>query len=453
MHYIPMTDADRAEMLAAIGVLSFEELIADIPTEKVLRDDLNLPPALSEMELIRHIQKLAWKNLSHCCVPSFLGAGSYRHFTPPVVSSLASRPEFLTAYTPYQPEISQGSLQAIFEYQTMMTQLTGLPVSNASLYDGAMATAEAGLLTQRVTRKSKLAVSAGLTPGYRQTLETYIKNQSIDIVELPLSPGGSTDLEALKALPLDELCGVIVQTPNFLGEIEPVQAVADILKDKKTLLVTVVTEALSMGILSPPGENGADIVCGEAQSFGLNTSFGGPYLGFFTAKESVMRQIPGRLVGLTQDNRDNRGFVNTLSTREQHIRREKATSNICTNQALCALTAGIFMATLGRKGLRDTAVHNLKKCAYLKEQIQSIDGFDLPLNGNNFNEFVATVPGSAIALTQWLLEKHIIGGYALGSDYPQLGEAMLFCTTELNSREDLEQLITELKTWSKERQS
>ncbi len=442
MRYIPLTETEQQEMLAAIGASSVDELFHDIPDYLRLKHPLNLPSAMSEWALLHHARQMSSENVPHDSVPCFLGAGSYRHFIPAIVPYLVSRTEFLTAYTPYQPEISQGSLQAIFEYQTMMTQLTGLDVSNASLYDGAMATAEAALLAHRVTKKTKIGVSKGLTPSYRRTLETYIHNQNIELIDLDLSDDGTTLRESIQSLPLDDVGAVIIQSPNFLGVIESVSDISNILKSTKTLLITVVTEALSLGILNPPGAIGADIVCGEAQSLGLPTSFGGPYLGFFTCKKELLRQLPGRIVGMTKDTNGNCGFVNTLSTREQHIRREKATSNICTNQALCALSAAIYMATMGRQGLRKLALLNMKKSAYLKQRIMEIPGFVIPFSGFTFNEFCIRVPGSLDQLLQKLESQHIIAGFDLRNDYPELGESMLLCATEINSKEHIDRFIT-----------
>jgi glycine dehydrogenase subunit 1 len=451
MRYIPLTEQDRIDMLKTVGKNSIRELFDDIPAEFLLNRQLNLPAALSEWDLMKHMEALLDKNAACFRYPCFLGAGAYRHFIPSVVSNLASRSEFVTAYTPYQPEISQGTLQGIFEYQTMMTQLTGLPVSNASLYDGAMSAAEAALMAVRIQSKQPcIAISRALAPGYRRTLATYCKNLGIDLIEIPVSDSGETDHEEIEAALQRKPAAIMIQSPNYFGVIEDIGAISKLRNEDSTLLIAVVSEALSMGILKSPGECGADIVCGEAQSLGIPLSFGGPYLGFFTAKEKFIRFMPGRLVGMTKDSKGRTGFVNTLSTREQHIRREKATSNICTNQALCAMTAGIFMATMGPAGLRELAMLNMKKSAYLKSKIDGLDGFSCVFSGHTFNEFAVKVPGSARELDEFLFRNGIIGGLDLSDDYPELGDTMLFCATEINARDDIDKLEALLHQWTKE---
>jgi glycine cleavage system P protein (glycine dehydrogenase) subunit 1 len=438
MQYIPLTQDQREQILKEIGVSTVEELFADIPVDLFLTRALDLPPAMSEWAVQNHLSDLADMNADLTKTPCFLGAGAYRHYIPAVVSSLAGRPEFVTAYTPYQPEVSQGTLQALFEYQTMITQLTDMPIANASVYDGAMAAAEAALLATRVKRKSVIAVSRAIAPGYRQTLHTYSKYQNLEIIELPFDDEGRTDMDALKAALQQDLAAVLVQSPNFFGVIEDVESISSAVKTTPALMVSVISEATSLGILKPPGECGADIACGDAHSFGLPVSFGGPYLGFMTVTESLLRQMPGRVVGWTKDRHGKPGFVNTLSTREQHIRRERATSNICTNQALCATTAGIYMATLGRHGLRELAQQNMKKAAYLKQNISNLENCSLAFTGPTFNEFVFTSKIPVKQLNQKLRDNGIIGGYDLSKDYPELDNTMLVCATELLRKDDID---------------
>ena len=453
MPYIPLTESDQQEMLKAVGISSIEELFSDIPEEYRLKKSLDLPEAMSEWLLQRHMGNLAEKNAGCLKMPCFMGAGAYQHVIPAVVSALASRSEFLTAYTPYQPEISQGTLQAQFEFQTMMTQLTGMPVSNASLYDGAMACAEAGLLALRVSRKKTLAVSRGLTPGYRKTLETYCRYQNTKIIELPIKPDGQTDLSGLNSDVIKDIGGLIIQSPNFFGVVEDLKTAGQMMNSQPGLFVVAVSEALSLAGLIPPGQFDADIVCGEAHSLGLAVSYGGPFLGFFTVKEKYLRQMPGRVIGMTLDKDDRIGFVNTLSTREQHIRREKATSNICTNQALCALTCGIFMASLGRKGLMDLARLNMKKTAYLKQRISEISGYKFVFSGPVFNEFLVKVPGSASEVNRHLLGHGFIGGYDVGMDFPEYQNSLLFCSTERNTKEDIDRFVNVLDQFGRAHQS
>ncbi len=450
MRYIPITPEDQSKMLAEIGVESIRDLFPDIPAPLQSPDKLQLPEAVSEWKLNRIMNELSARNKHAASTPCYLGAGAYRHFIPAVVRALASRSEFVTAYTPYQPEISQGTLQALFEYQTMISQLTGMPVSNASVYDGAMATAEAALLALRTTRNPVIAVSQALSPGYLETLKTYTRNQTIELIELPLTASGTTDPDAIRALEQSKLAAVIVQSPNFFGVIEDIAGISEITAPLKALSIVVVSEALSLGLLKPPGEMGADIVCGEAQSFGLPVSFGGPLLGFFSCSQKLVRQAPGRLVGMTRDIDGKTGFVNTLATREQHIRRERATSNICTNQALCAVTAGIYLSTMGRTGLRNAALQNVKKAAYLKDEICALNGYKPLFNGPVFNEFAVTVPVSADSLNKKLLDNNIIGGLNLRKFFPELPESILFCATELNTRNEMDTLVRLLDKFGKE---
>lgn len=453
MRYIPNTDENRKEMLDAIGVTSIDELFADVPSRYILNESLNLPPASGEWDLLQFLNSLASQNADFIKTPSFLGGGAYRHFIPSVVPSLTSRSEFVTAYTPYQPEISQGTLQAIFEYQTMMTQMTGLPISNASLYDGAMATAESALLALRVSQKSRIAVSRALNPAYRATISTYCKNQNIEIIEIPVGLDGLTSSENCEELIKQGTGCVVIQSPNYFGIIEDQTAFSSQLAGSACQLVTVITEALSLGILKSPGECGADIACGDAQSFGLPLSFGGPYLGFLTCKEKFLRQVPGRLVGMTRDSEGRIGFVNTLSTREQHIRREKATSNICTNQALCAVTASVFLATMGPVGMRKLAELNMKKAHYLQKILESIPTCKLPFSGRIFNEFVLRVPGKSSEFNEFMMTHGVFPGIDLSADFPELGPAILVCATETNTREQMDQYAKLVKMYCEENQT
>ncbi|MBN1552268.1 aminomethyl-transferring glycine dehydrogenase subunit GcvPA [bacterium] len=450
MHYIPMTEEERRQMLKTVGATEISELFEDIPESYRLKQLLKLPEPMSEWDVLCHLKKLAEKNEPFDKTPCFLGGGSYRHCIPSVVPALIGRGEFVTAYTPYQPEISQGTLQALFEYQTMITQLTGMPIANASLYDGAMAVAEAVLMAQRVAKKPKFAISKALTPGYRTTIETYARHQNVILIDLPLNQDGSTDIAYLQSPDANDLAAVVIQSPNYFGVIEDIETIGLLKQNTGCLLITVINEMISLGILKPPGELRADIVCGDAQSLGLPVSYGGPYLGFFTVRESALRQMPGRVVGMTVDTEGRQGFVNTLSTREQHIRREKATSNICTNQALCAITAAAFMATLGKQGLRELALLNVKKAAYLKSKIASLDGFDIRFSGPTFNEFTVSVPGSVKKLNEYLLNNGVIGGIDASDQFPEYGNIMLVCATETNTREQLDQFVKLLAAYGRE---
>jgi len=444
MAYNPHTDEDVASMLEVIGQPSIEALFRNLPEKIRLQQDLALPSALSEQEILEELEARAAHNASLSNYTYFLGAGTYPHFSPSAVDALISRSEFYTAYTPYQPEISQGSLQAIFEWQTMITMLTGLDAANASLYDGASAAAEAALMALRVKRGRKKVVVAGLHPHYREVLDTYLTALGIDIVTVPYAQDGRA--QAIADFVDDQTACVLIQQPNFLGCVEDVQLAAQAVQEAGALLVGVVTEALSMALLRPLGELGADIVCGEAQSFGLPMNFGGPHLGFMATRSKFLRQMPGRLVGETVDGRGKRGFVLTLSTREQHIRREKATSNICTNQGLCLLVATIYLSLMGRQGLQKLARLNFSKAEYAKQRVRETAGLDLPLSAPSFNEFVIRVPDSAKAALLRAQEDQLIGGLDLKTytDDFDLGAAVLVCFTELAKREDIDRLCQAL---------
>jgi glycine dehydrogenase subunit 1 len=441
VRYIPHTEDDVRRMLRAIGVASVESLFASIPEKLRLGRPLALPQAASEQEVLSELAALAARNAHTDSHEWFLGAGTYAHFVPSAVDALASRAEFYTSYTPYQPEISQGTLQTIFEWQSMICALCGLDVSNASMYDGASATAEAVLMAMRLTRRHKI-VAAGLHPHYRDVLRTYATGPQGVVVEAPRDGSGRA---APLGLCLDrETACVVLQQPSFLGVVEDVRAAAEAAHAMGALLVVVVTEALSLALLQGPGELGADIVCGEAQSFGVPMCFGGPHLGFLATRASFVRQMPGRVVGQTLDARGRRGFVLTLSTREQHIRRERATSNICTNQGLMLLRATIYLALLGRRGLRELAQMNLAKAAYLRARVRETRGLSLPIPAPGFNEVVVGIAGSAPDALQRALDDRIVGGLDLAAYASEFGSAVLVCTTELASRSAIDRLVRAL---------
>ncbi len=436
MRYLPNSPGDRAAMLEATAHRSVEELFSQLPRELRLRSPLNLPGPLSEAEILDYFRQAASQSTRDYV--SFLGAGAYSHYRPVVVDSLLSRGEFFTAYTPYQPEISQGTLQAMFEFQTLIAQLTGMDVANASLYDGSTATTEAVLMALRANPRSQMLVARTVHPEYRQVMETYLRQQGNVLNEVPYTETGRIDLAKLEASLVRETSAVVVQSPNFLGTLEPIEEIREIVHRRNALLAVAVTEPLSLGIVKPP--SAADIVAGEGQSFGLAVGFGGPYLGFLAAKEKFLRQMPGRLVGQTQDVEGRRGFVLTLATREQHIRREKATSNICTNQSLCALAATIYLCLLGKKGLRALAEQNLAKARYAARRLGSIPGVIAPFAGPFFNEFVVKTPGDAEELLAELREEKILGGVNLARFYPELKNHLLVCVTETVSKADIDRM-------------
>ncbi len=442
MRYIPHTEADVRHMLETIGAASLDEFFAGVPEKHRLERPLDLPRAAGEQELLAELKELAARNASTETHAWFLGAGTYPHFIPSVVDAIASRSEFYTAYTPYQAEISQGTLQAIFEWQTMICALTGLAVSNASMYDGASATAEAALMAMRATRRSRIVIAHTLHPHYQEVVRTYLDGLDAEIVEAPRAADGRT--APLADLVDDATACLILQQPNFLGAVEDLRAAAEATRAHGARLVVSVTEALSLALLAPPGELGADIVCGEAQSFGVPMSLGGPHLGFVATQRKLLRQLPGRLVGETLDSEGRRGYVLTLATREQHIRRERATSNICTNQGLCLLMATVYLALLGRVGLRRRAELNLAKAEYAKSRVRETRGLRLPLAAPGFNEFVVEVAGGAAAALERARERGIIGGLDLADYADDLPAAVLVCTTELASREAIDELVAAL---------
>jgi glycine dehydrogenase subunit 1 len=426
-------------MLGVVGHSRLEDLFESIPEKLRVRGDLAVQAGASEQEVRAELTRLAARNVDASCHPWFLGAGVYAHYIPSAVDALISRSEFYTAYTPYQPEFSQGTLQAIFEWQTMISGLTGMDVSNASMYDGASAVAEAALMALRITRRGSVAVSATLHPNYRRVLDTYLSGLDARVTTIPRGPDGRLE-DLAAAITADTAC-VVVQQPNFLGVVEDLPAAAETAHAGGALLVTCVNEALSLALLKSPGEQGSDVVCGEAQSFGVPMAFGGPHLGFLTTSSRYVRHMPGRLVGETLDTRGKRGFVLTLSTREQHIRRERATSNICTNQGLCLLMATIYLALQGRVGLRQLALANLAKAEYLKTRVRQTPGLSLPMDTASFNEFVVTTPDSATDALARARERGIVGGLDLRPHMPELGSSVLVCATELASKEDMDTLV------------
>ncbi len=436
MRYLPKSDAERAKMLADIGAGSIDDLFSIIPAEYRLTRDLDVPRQQGESEIIDYFKAAANKNSTEYA--SFLGAGAYRHYRPVIIDSLVQRGEFLTSYTPYQPEITQGTLQAIFEFQTMIAELTGMDVANASMYDGSTGAAEAVMMAVRVTGRHHAVVARSVHPEYREVMATYAKHQGLPSTLVDYNPEtGRVDLETLDAAITDETACVLVQSPNFFGVVEDIPAIAEIAHKKGALLVVSIAEAVSLGIVRPPVE--ADIVAMEAQSFGVALSYGGPFCGVIAAKEQYLRQMPGRLAGQTVDSNGYRGFVLTLATREQHIRREKATSNICTNQALVALMATIFLSVYGKEGIRELAEHNLAKADYAAKKLGAQTGAKLHFTGApSFHEFVLQTDESPVALSARLLENKIVGGIELSRWYPELKNCTLWCVTEVMPRETID---------------
>ena len=437
MRYLPKSPAERQEMLAAIGVKNVEELFSSIPEKYRLNKPLNLPGPFSEQEVIRYFQERAAENSGG--YTSFLGAGVYNHLRSVVTDTIIQRGEFLTSYTPYQAEITQGTLQAIFEFQTLMCQLTGQEVANASMYDGSTATTEAVLMAERLTGRRRVLVGRSVHPEYREVLRTYAKNSGLHVEEISYTTAGTLDAKALKTAIGEDVCAVVAQSPNFFGTIESLGPLAEITKAAGAMLVVAVTEAVSLGAVKPPAE--ADIVAMEAQSFGLAPSYGGPYAGVIASRERYVRQMPGRLSGQTTDSEGQRGFVLTLATREQHIRREKATSNICTNQALCALAATVHLTLLGKEGLREQAEQNLSKAHFALSELEKIPGVTRTFSGPFFNEFTVAFPKSVKLVNAELLREKIIGPFVLGMAYPELSKNAVVCITETTSRGEIERLV------------
>jgi len=449
MRYIPNSPEERDEMLEIVGLKSADELFRSIPKDVQLNRALNVTEPLAEIEVIAGMEQLAARNTA-ARKTSFLGAGAYSHYSPTVVDHLIQRSEFFTSYTPYQPEVTQGTLQYIFEFQTLVCQLTGMDVANASMYDGSTAMAEAFLMAQRVTRRDKVVIAETVHPEYLEVGKTYTQHGdlTIDTVHFDKETGRvlADDLQKLD----DKTAALVVQSPNFFGCIEDLQMLADKAHQVGALFIVVVTEAISFGLLKSPGACGADIVVAEGQSFGVPLSYGGPYVGLFACKDKYVRQMPGRLAGIAYDKNGNRGFVLTLATREQHIRRDKATSNICTNQGLIALAATVYMETMGKKGLQEVAMQNAQKTAYAAKKIQEIEGYSLPFSAPKFNEFVVRSPQDAGELLEKLrTEKGIIGGLALSRYYSENPNDFLVCVTELNTKEQIDNLVESLAQISK----
>lgn len=444
MHrYIPNTEADKKQMLNSIGANSIEDLFKDIPKDIQLDRELNIGEALSEIEISKHMRELAKNNKSTSDLISFLGAGAYDHYIPSLIKHLVMRSEFYTAYTPYQPEISQGTLQVIFEYQTMISNLTGMDVSNASMYDGQTACAEAAMMASVSTKRQSIIVSKTVHPETRRVLKTYMKFRDIEVIEVDMAEG-VTDIEKLKSLVDKKTAGVIVQSPNFFGVIEDLTEVEKIVHDNKAKLITYV-DPIALGILKNPGKLGADIVVGEAQSFGNGLNFGGPYLGFLATNKKLVRKMPGRIVGQSVDVDGKRAFVLTLQAREQHIRRYKATSNICSNQALNALIATIYLSTMGKKGLKEVATQSAQKASYTFNKLTNSGKFKPLFNKPFFKEFVVTSELDSETVNKELLNNGIIGGYELGKDYPEFKNSLLFCVTEKRTKDEIDKLVRVLE--------
>ncbi|MDS3989384.1 aminomethyl-transferring glycine dehydrogenase subunit GcvPA [Staphylococcus capitis] len=436
--YIPLTDQDKQEMLDTIGAKSISELFGDVPADILLDRNLNIDKGEAETSLVRRLNLLANRNITKETHASFLGAGVYDHYAPAVVDAMISRSEFYTAYTPYQPEISQGELQAIFEFQTLICELTDMDVANSSMYDGMTSFAEACILAFSQTKKNKVVVSKGLHYQALQVLHTYAKTRKeFEVVEIDLN-GTITDLQKLEQAIDDDTAAVAVQYPNFYGSIEDLEKINSFIADKKALFI-VYANPLALGLLTPPGTFGADIVVGDTQPFGIPTQFGGPHCGYFATTKKLMRKVPGRLVGQTQDDEGNRGFVLTLQAREQHIRRDKATSNICSNQALNALASSIAMSALGKQGIYDIAVQNLKHANYAK-QLFKHKGFEV-LDGNSFNEFVVKFDEPIKEVNLKLADQGIIGGFDLSEVSDDFNNHMLVAVTELRTKEEIDNFV------------
>jgi glycine cleavage system P protein (glycine dehydrogenase) subunit 1 len=440
MRYIPNSPDERREMLESLGLDRIEQLFEQIPEKLRLEGAVGIGEAVSEPDLLAYFRDLASANATD--YQSFLGAGAYSHYIPVVIDPLISRSEFFTAYTPYQPELSQGTLQYVFEFQTMVCQLTGMEVANASLYDGSTALAEAVLMAARINRRDKFLIADTVHPQYREVVAAYTKNLGVTVEHIPHTEAGTIDIESLY---LDsQTSAVVVQAPNFFGCVEDLAALADAVHQAGALFIVAITEPMSLGILKTPGACGADIVVAEGQSFGIPLSFGGPYCGLFATLEKYIRQMPGRLVGETQDHKGRRGYVLTLSTREQHIRREKATSNICTNQGLFALMVTIYLATMGRRGVSEVARQNLRKAHYAASEIAKLTGYEMRFSSPFFNEFVIRAGRGAEEVVAALLDRRIIGGVTLGRYYPELADSLLVCVTETARREAIDDFVAAL---------
>lgn len=440
--YLPMTEEDKKEMLDAIGVESTDELFSAIPEEVRFKGELNLKPPKNEYELMKELTEMSKKNINLKEYSSFLGAGVYDHYIPSVVDHVISRSEFYTAYTPYQPEISQGELQAIFEFQTMIAELTGMDLANSSMYDGATALGEAVNLSADHTKRKKVLVSKTIHPESLAVVKTYASGQDVEIVEVDFKDG-VTDTAALQETLDEDVAGVVVQYPNFFGQVEPLAEIRNIIDQQKKTMLIVSANPLALGYLTPPGEFGADVVVGDTQVFGIPAQFGGPHCGYFATTKKLMRKTPGRLVGQTTDENGVRGYVLTLQAREQHIRRDKATSNICSNQALNALASSVAMSSIGKYGLKKMAELNMKKARYAKKKFE-VAGIQVLFERPFFNEFVIQLDKSVAEVNDALLDKGIIGGYDLGRDFPELENAMLVAVTEIRTKEEIDQFVKEV---------
>ncbi|MFQ5432600.1 MAG: aminomethyl-transferring glycine dehydrogenase subunit GcvPA [Nitrospinota bacterium] len=444
MRYIPLTEEDKAEILSATGLESVEKLFETIPVEVRQQTGLNLPPPMTEQTLMRHMKNLATQNRPASGTPSFLGAGAYDHFIPAAVDQLAGRSEFYTSYTPYQPEVSQGTLQAIYEFQSYVCALFGMDAANASMYDGASALAEAVLMACRISKKSEIAISSLVHPRWRQVVRSYTKNRGIKILEIEDHNAGTASIDTIADAVTENCAAYVVQSPNFFGNVEHLEEIRKLCADKKLLFIVGIAEPISLGLLKPPGDFGADIVVGEGQPLGLPLSYGGPYLGLFATRQKYLRQMPGRLCGKTKDSRGKDGFVLTLAAREQHIRRDKATSNICSNQQLCALTSSIFMTLLGKKGFCELARQNLYAARALKQKLQSTGKAKSVFDKSFFNEFVVELEEPAADVNRRLAKNKIIGGLALSRFYAGMENRMLLTATEKTTQAGIDKLLENL---------
>ncbi len=444
MRYLPHTPEEIQKMCQDIDVQNIDELFQVIPEALQLKQLLDLEPPLCEIDLLKHMRELNHKNKNLLQVDAFLGAGAYHHYIPVAVNSLVSRGEFLTAYTPYQPEISQGTLQAIFEFQTMVASLTGMELANASNYDGASALAEAALMALRVTKRKKILLAKSIHPQYRHVLKTYLLHQNVEIQEFDWSENGRVTPALIKEYLDDQVAAVCIQSPNFFGIVENLSQLESQVHQAGALLIGCFSEAVSLGMLKSMGDQGADIVVGEGQSFGNSLNLGGPYIGLFATREKFVRQMPGRLVSETIDSEGNRGYVLALATREQHIRREKATSNICTNQGLCALTTAVYLSLMGPKGLARLARQNYDSSHYLQRSLSALPGVELKFASPFFNEFVLQFEMPVKDILFKLKEKNIFGGVMIEQDFPQLKNCLLVCATEMNSKKQMDHYMQAL---------
>ncbi|MBA2173619.1 aminomethyl-transferring glycine dehydrogenase subunit GcvPA [Halobacillus locisalis] len=440
--YLPMTETDKKEMLDRIGVQSSNELFSDIPESVRFKGDLNIKEPRNEFELTKELIQMAAKNVNLKSHASFLGAGVYDHYIPSIVDHIISRSEFYTAYTPYQPEISQGELQAIFEFQTMICELTGMDVANSSMYDGGTALAEAVNLSAGQTKKKKVLVSKAIHPESLAVIRSYVKGPGVEVVEID-HKDGRTDLDQLEKELDEDTASVVVQYPNFFGQIEPLEDVRKLVDTQKKAMMITSSNPLALGYLTPPGEFGSDIVVGDAQVFGIPTQYGGPHCGYFATTKKLMRKVPGRLVGQTVDEDGRRGFVLTLQAREQHIRRDKATSNICSNQALNALASSVAMSSLGKQGIKKMSKMNIQKTAYLKQQLLN-SGLSIAFEGSFFNEIVVELNQDVSEVNRKLLDKGFLGGYDLAQIDEQLKGHMLVACTEIRTKDEIDQFVKEL---------